>query len=84
MFQPLLIHGKKPAKIRENDKERTEIILNAGYRVIEQCECQWNQLEETEPEKKRVCEKTWLSTTNIFNVGDFSQCSLERKSPWNS
>ena len=54
MFQSLLIHGKKPAEIRENDKERTEIILNAGYRVIEQCECQWNQLKETDPKKKSL------------------------------
>ena len=57
MFQPPLIHGKTPAKIRENDKERTEVILNAGYRVIEQWECQWNQLKETDPEIKEFVRK---------------------------
>ena len=57
MFQPPLIHGKTPAKIRENDKERTEVILNAGYRVIKQWVCQWNQLKETDPEIN-LCEKT--------------------------
>ena len=51
MFQPPLIHGKTPEEIRE------KVIQNAGYRVIEQWECQWNQHKETDPEKK-VCEKT--------------------------
>ena len=57
MFQPPLIHGKTPAKIRENDKERMEVILNAGFRVIEQWECQWNQLKETDPEIKEFVRK---------------------------
>ena len=57
MFQPPLIHGKTPAKIRENDKERMEVILNAGYCVIEQWECQWNQPKETDPEKKEFMRK---------------------------
>ena len=57
MFQPPLIHGKTPAIIRENDKERKEVILNAGYRVIEQWECQWNQLKETNPEIKEFVRK---------------------------
>ena len=57
MFQPPLIHGKNPSKIRENDKESTEVILNAGYCVIEQCECQWKQLKETDPEIKEFVRK---------------------------
>ena len=44
-------------KISENDKERKEVILNAGFRVIEQCECQWNQLKETDPKMKEFVRK---------------------------
>ena len=71
MLQPPLIHGKTPAKIRENDKERKEVILNAGFRVIEQWECQWNQLKETDPEikefvRKLDCLPQKLSTLETF------------------
>ena len=44
-------------KIRENDKERKEVILNAGFRVIEQWECQWNKLKETDPGIKEFVRK---------------------------
>ena len=52
MFQPPLIHGKTPTAVRESDNERRQIIENAGYRVVEQRECLWNQRVEVDPELK--------------------------------
>ena len=79
MFQPPLIHGKTPAKIRENDKERTEVILNAGYRVIEQWECQWNQLKETDPEIKEFVRKFDCLPQKFSTLETFLNVVLKEK-----
>ena len=79
MFQPPLIHGKTPAKIRENDKERTEVILNAGYRVIEQWECQWNQLKETDPEIKEFVRKLDCLPQTFSTLETFLNAVLKEK-----
>ena len=39
----LLIHTKTPAIKRANGLKRKQTIDKTGYRVIEQCECMWNQ-----------------------------------------
>ena len=79
MFQLPLIHGKTPAKIRENDKEREEVILNAGYRVIEQWECQWNQLKETDPEIKEFVRKLDCLPTKFSTLETFLNAVLKEK-----
>ena len=79
MFQPPLIHGKTPAKIRENDKERTEVFLNAGYRVIEQWECQWNQLKETDTEMKEFVRKFDCLPQKFSTLETFLNAVLKEK-----
>ena len=79
MFQPLLIHRKTPAKLREYDKERTEVILNAGFRVIEQWECQWNQPEETDPEIKEFVRKLDCLPQKFSTLETFLNAVLKEK-----
>ena len=79
MFQPPLIHRKTPAKIRESDKERMEDILNAGFRVIEQWECQWNQLKETDPELKEFVRKLDSLTQKFSTLETFLKAVWKEK-----
>ena len=79
MFQPPLIHGKTPAKIRENDKDCTEVILNAGHCVIEQWECQWNQPKETDPGIKELVRKLDCLLQKFSTLETFLNAVLKEK-----
>ena len=79
MFQPLLIHRKTPAKIPENYNEREEVILKAGFRVIMQWDCQWNQPRETDLEERISMRNIECLIQKFSTLETFLNAVLEEK-----